>query len=1078
MMKTLGRKLLAAMLCLLLMLTACGAVLAAEDDEPAKLTIRSFLDTNNNGERGTYEKSLQGVEVVILRVDGKSLTPVAEGVTDDEGYVRINTLPGGTYVLRATVPEGYGFGKTGEGYRTLESVMSQSEKRVNDSQPFSLVAGKSMNMGIGVLPLCSVSGTVWFDQNADGIWQEGEPGAPGVKVSLRGKNNGLVYETATDKDGAYAVKDMRHGSYELTFTLQDGTGFTCYSATGGKRRSSITREGVSSSSDNVSLQVGEQYEADLVGVVAEATITGLCFLDANYNGFYDEGEPVLPGVELDAIRQSTGKTVTTVVSDEQGRFTLGSLRGGAFNVKALLPEGASYTMVTESADGNQFKHRNGRREQTVKGIQLEDGGEYNLVVGAVYTSEIAGTAYLDDDFSGTMNSKEATVSALTVSLLDANGNVVATARTNNKGKYSFEDVNPGVYQLALTAKKDYAFTKSGEGNIMLNTVRGEGVSERFIVGLGESLTGMDMGMILPGTISGMVFTDTNDNGLYDASESGFEGAIVRLIDEIGEVFAAEIGVDGTFVFDTVMPGRYYLRYELPENSMFATVTRQGNTIVGFGEEGTGDWFDFATGATVEAPLCGGLTLGEISGMVYADIDGNGEMSDTEAPMAGVTLTMVPSRSELATISAVTDEDGLFTLSGLRPDNWTLTLTCPEGYIASRMDGTTLPLEHGATSQSVSLPVRMGKQWQQQFLGCVRPAMLRGQVWLDENNDGIMDASEATPAGEEILLLDAEGHVFDTLLTDENGVFQSEGMVPGTFTVAYALTDDVRAPQLGDTTLTEENGMMVKHGVTVADGQITTGLTLGIVRLTAMGGHVWADMGEDISRIAEAQVTLLNADGGEIATLTTGEDGMYRFDGLLPGEYLVVVALPEGYVVVEPTDERLTSGRFTSIMSDCYSSVAVSGAITVRMGQDQDDLDIGALLPGRLGDLCWLDLNGNGLQDTGEGGIPGVQIELIRDGLVIASTQSDQYGYYVFENLYPALYSMHVTAPAEVVPTVLREDFSGIVSILRESGETLPVEVESNTRSYHADLGFKLVKEKQYPAGYGEGKTQDWTRIDW
>lgn len=1078
MMKTQGRKLLAAMFCLLMILAACGAASAAKEDGQTKLTIRSFLDTNNNGERGTYEKSLAGVAVTILRVDGEALTPAAEGVTDDEGYVWINDLPGGTYILRATVPEGYGFGKTGEGYRTLESVMSLTEKQTHDSQPFTLTDGKSLNMGIGVLPLCSVSGTVWFDENADGIWQENEPGASGVTISLRGKNNGLSYEAVTGEDGTFSATHMRHGSYEMTYTLDDGMAFTCYSAKGGKMRSSITREGVKSSSDTISLSVGEQFEAQLVGVVREAAITGVCFQDANYNGFYDEGEPVLPGVELDAIRQGTGKTVTTTVSDEQGRYSLGMLRGGEFDVKALLPEGAYYTVVTSEPHGNQFKYRENRREQTVKGIMLEDGGQYSLVVGAVYPASISGTVYMDDNFSGEMESRESVASGLTIFLLDEAGRVVASERTSSKGRFTFEKVNPGTYQLSADAKKDYAFTRYGEGSVMKNIGKGAGVTEPFTVGLDETLTDMDMGMVLPGTVMGEVFADANDNGLYDANESGFVGAVVRLMDESGEVFSAQIGKDGAFIFDAVLPGRYYLRYELPADSMFAQVTRQGNEIVGFDSEGSGDWFDFAIGEQVTAPLCGGLLLGEISGEVYADSNGDGRKNPDETALSGLTMTLTPSRSDLEEISVTTDQTGSFVLPGLRPDDWTLTVTCPEGYIASRMDGTTLPLEHGEYTQTVPLQVRMGDRWVNQILGGVRPAAMKGQVWLDENNDGVMDPTEATPAGETILLLDADGNVFDRLQTDENGVFQSEGMVPGTFTVAYALTEDVIAPQPGDTTFVEENDMMIKRGVTVADGQVATGLNLGIVRLTTLGGQVWAESGDDMLQVPQAQLTLLNAEGGEIDHVITAEDGRYQFTGLLPGEYLIVVALPEGYVAVEPDDERLSTGEKTSIMSDCYSSVAVSRAITVQMAQDQKSLDVGAVLPGRLGDLCWLDLNGNGLQDVGEGGIPGVQIELVRNGEVLQTTISDQYGYYVFENLYPATYTLRVIAPAEVVPTVLREDFPGIVSVLQASGETLPVKVESNSRSYFADLGFKLVKEKQYPAGYGEGKTQDWTRIGW
>jgi len=39
-------------------------------------------------------------------------------------------------------------------------------------------------------------------------------------------------------------------------------------------------------------------------------------------------------------------------------------------------------------------------------------------------------------------------------------------------------------------------------------------------------------------------------------------------------------------------------------------------------------------------------------------------------------------------------------------------------------------------------------------------------------------------------------------------------------------------------------------------------------------------------------------------------------------------------------------------------------------------------------------------------------------------------------------------------------------------------VGSDQRNYNADLGFKLVNAGVYPAGYGEGAIQNWTRIGW
>ena len=142
------------------------------------------------------------------------------------------------------------------------------------------------------------------------------------------------------------------------------------------------------------------------------------------------------------------------------------------------------------------------------------------------------------------------------------------------------------------------------------------------------------------------------------------------------------------------------------------------------------------------------------------------------------------------------------------------------------------------------------------------------------------------------------------------------------------------------------------------------------------------------------------------------------------------------------------------------------------------MSIGCVLPGRLGDTCWVDLNGDGLQGADEPGLAYMRIELLRDGKVIAETETDQYGFYRFVDLYPATYILKAYAPEEVKPTRRRTDLPMIASVLEESEEStafsVPVTVESNRSQYNADLGFVCRKDGVLPAGAGEGETQDWT----
>ena len=669
---------------------------------------------------------------------------------------------------------------------------------------------------------------------------------------------------------------------------------------------------------------------------------------------------------------------------------------------------------------------------------------------------------------------EKMVNNFTVTLTDENGNT-RTAKTNRSGVYTFDDLAPGQYTVSATANSGLAFTRTGDGNILRNLSGGAGESEPVALKMGADLTGLDIGMITPGHVSGVVFADKNDNGLRDADEGGLLGAVVHLMDETGDVATRTIGADGSFLFDAVLPGTYRLRYELPGDGVFAPLTDGGNTIAP-DSDGTTDSFTIGVGEEVTAPLCGALALGDIEGMVFADHNGNGAQDANEAALAGVTLILTPSREDLTVQTVLTDATGAYSFTGLRPDTYTLTLRFPEGMVLSKLDGNvTLPLMHGLNEQQVSIEIGLGEEWLNQALGGVIPSKMSGQVWVDENDNGRMDAGEITPENETLTLLDETGAVFAQVQTDADGRFAIDGIAPGVYSLAYDLKEGTQAARLGDSTFTTEGSQLVMTEIEISENNNYTAPMLGLKIDTSIGGMVWCDNAGEIAPLSGAEVILLDEKGSELQNATTGEDGIYRFDGLMPGNYRLRVTLPNGYVVVEKDDTRLKDGQNISVMTTYTAREGESDLIALRMSQHQLEQNIGAVQPGTLGDFCWLDLNGNGLQDAGELGLGDMRIELWRNDQLVAETTTDAYGYYTFENLYPGVYTLKPIYPAEVVPTRMRTDIPLIASILGENGESNPVQVTSASTTYTADLGFVLVDDDVLPANYGIGEKQDWTK---
>ena len=1054
---------------------AATVVLTAQQMTMATLRVQVFNDANNNGTYGSGEGKLAGVYVSLVDFDGEKEVVVAWAETDDAGEAVLHA-PEGEYTLRCEMPADFGFAKKGSKIQLNHSIMAESTARVQEAE-IALTTDKETEVGIGAMQMAAIMGTVWHDVNGDGLWQSDEPGIPGVTITADGTRNGLHYEVVTDENGRFEIRQIRNGTYDMRYYVPDGYVFTVKASGDKAQRSLLTTEAERIGNDQVIFEKGDVLSNQNIGLVSECIIEGVCFLDANYNGIFDEGEAVLPGVQVELFRQSNNKRLRTVTTDENGVYSFNQIRSDTFKIKVILPTGYTFSAVMNGEEmGNRFPSKDGKREQSVTGFFVENGNTLTVMVGAINYGSITGVVYYDDDFSGAWATGEKLASNVVVTLLDVDKNAIKTAKTNKSGSYTFSDLTPGDYYVSVTPVKGYAFTKPGAGSIVEEDTGSMGTSGVIHVAMGQTVAGQNAGMIVPAVVSGVVFADANDNGRQDTTEKGLTGATVTLMSEAGVVYSTEIKADGKFTFNPVKPGRYYLRYDLPETAVYARMVAGGNKIASDSVTGEGAWFTVTAGETFQAPACGGLYLGAISGYAFADSDGSGMLDGAEQTLAGMTLTLKPTRSELSEITVVTGSDGAFTMTDLCPDTYTLTVTCPEGYVLSLLADVTLPVVQGLGEQSVQMEIGMGEAWLNQALGCVLPSAYNGTAWLDENLNGIRDENERAAAGETVVLIEQRsGSVVATLTTDENGSFRAEGLAPGKYTIVCELATDMSGSGFGDSTFAEKDGKLVMADIAIEEGTDSSGALLGLVRETVLGGHVWLDHNGAIRMVEGAKVSLLE-NGNTVAECTTGEDGLYTFAGLMPGGYAIHVELPNGHLALEPGDRRTQDGNLVSILSVNEGNTGRSDVIIVQMAVDQLELDIGSVKQGRLGDLVWLDENGDGWQNEGEGGIPGVQIDLMRNGEIVARTVSDQYGYYAFEKLYPGEYTLVVTAPEEVKPTQMRLDMPNIVSVLQENGESVPVAVKSGGANYAADLGFVLVKKGKYPAGYGEGTTQDWTKI--
>src|ERR1051326_9149264 len=83
--------------------------------------------------------------------------------------------------------------------------------------------------------------------------------------------------------------------------------------------------------------------------------------------------------------------------------------------------------------------------------------------------------------------------------------------------------------------------------------------------------------------------------------------------------------------------------------------------------------------------------------------------------------------------------------------------------------------------------------------------------------------------------------------------------------------------------------------------------------------------------------------------------------------------------------------------------------------------------GRIGDFVWADVNGNGCQDAGEPGIPGVQVDLYSGcgpgSTFLRTTNTDASGHYLFTGLCAGSYSVRFHTPGGYTHTLAHQNCS-------------------------------------------------------
>lgn len=542
---------------------------------------------------------------------------------------------------------------------------------------FSLAASG----GIAFIETCkefaSVGDFVWHDSNGNGIQDNGESGIPDATVNLL-QNGSVVNTTVTDNSGFYAFEDIDPDTYQIEFETPNG--FTEVS------QQSAVADSIDSDPSPSTGRTSEftlnvlDYNRDIdAGFYNLGSVTSYVWHDLNGNGIQDNGEPAIQGA---TVKLSGGGTIISRTTGSNGEYTFTNLEPADYTVEFVLPSGYdSRSPQDQGTDDTKDSDANASTGVT-SSFTLSSGQNIsNIDAGFYQTASLGNLIWEDKNANGVQDNGELGLPALQVNLIDGNGNPTGLSTfTNLDGTYNFDNLEPGDYMIEVVYPSGLFISPQNQGSDDTDSDinPSTGRSGVYTLGSGESNNTVDGGLYRRASIGDYAWIDANANGIQDDGEDPAPGLTVTLFDGAGNQIGAatSTAMDGSYSFDELTPGDYYVQFSnLPNGAEFTTAgsgndtskdsdvnpttSRTSTTTLSSGEN-DGNW---------DAGIFSRVSLGD---NIWIDTNGDGTKDATDTGHENV-LVVLKDLNGTQISQVYSDANGDYLFSGLLPGNYTVEI---------------------------------------------------------------------------------------------------------------------------------------------------------------------------------------------------------------------------------------------------------------------------------------------------------------------------------------------------------------------------------------------------------------------
>ena len=977
-----------------------------------RLSGKVYYDANDSSSYTDGEEGFKDITVELLRPDG---SVVATTTTDADGNYSFTRLAAGDYTVKVT--------KAGA-IADLTQTEDPDATKDSTSGTVTLNAGNPVqeNINFGYVKKHAISGTVYLDQNRDKAKDGGDIAQSGVTVKLVDASGAVVATTTTDPDGNYSFTGLNDGTYTVqvdkTGPLASTEQTEDPSGNGDSRSQAITFTRSDPDVTNVNFGYAEDY-----------TVSGTVYYDKDRSETLNSGEPGFGGVTVNLLDEA-GATVATTTTKADGTYSFAKLPAGKYTVKVEPSDLLKKLEQTEDPDGTK-DHTSG-----VVQVNHDNPSVQNVNFGYATNYTIKGTIYRDADRSESLEDGEKLYQGVTVDLLDASGNVVATTTTDAHGAYAFTNLEEGTYKVRvrkegpiadLVQTEDPDATKdntSGDITLELNDPIKENVN---------------FGYISDNSISGTIYRDDNRSNSLNGGEAGYPEQTVQLLDKDGQVIkTTKTDANGNYSFDNLPDGTYSVK--VVKDGALTDLEQTEDP------DGAKDSASEPITLDEDNPTKKNVNFGYvpdyfIKGTIYRDGNRSGALDAGEKLYEGVTVNLVGADGTVVA-TTTTDADGTYSFDKLPAGTYTVTVA-QDGPIAG-LEQTGDP---DATKDNSSEPITLNNgnpSTTDVNFGYIADNSLSGTVYRDDSRNGDQDGTEPGYSGVTVQLLDASGNVVATTTTDTNGTYSFSKLPDGTYSVKV-----VKDGELADTEQTEDPDATrdnASEPVTLGEDNPTKDhIDFGYVPDYSIHGLVYRDGDRDEKHgatekgYANQTVELRDKDGKVVATTTTDENGAYSFEKLPAGDYSVKVVKDGALTDLDQTEDP--------------DSTKDSASGVISLGNDhrtETDVNFGYIANNSINGTIYRDGDRDGRKGDTEGRYSGVTVQLLdASGNVVATTTTDTNGTYSFSKLPDGTYSVKVVKDGELADADQTGDPD---NKLDNASQPITLD-ENNTTKGDVDFGY-------------------------